>query len=87
MMGGTRSVQSDFGNNFEFGPHQVLDAAQDSSAEKTSEHSCHVEEGQRPDQQVECHDLLTAVHSHKLVVAAEVATTVEKQPQKQQVSG
>lgn len=67
--------------------HQVFDAAQDGGAEDASEHGRHVEEGQRPDQQVEGDHLLAAVHTHKLVVPAEVATAVEKQPQKQQVSG
>lgn len=67
--------------------HQVLDAAQDSGAEDAAEHGRQVEKGQRPDQQVEREDLLAAVNTHKLVVAAEVATAVEKQRHEQQVSG
>lgn len=68
-------------------PHQVTDAAQHGGAEDASEHGRQVEESQRPDQQVECDDLLAAVHAHKLVVATEVATAVKKQPHWQQVSG
>lgn len=60
----------------------MLDAAQDGGAEDAGEHGHQVEEGQRPDQQVEGDDLLAAVHAHKLVVATEVAAAVDKQRQR-----
>lgn len=58
--------------------YQVLDAAQHSCGEYACEKGHEVQYSEGPDQNVQCENFLTAAHSNKLVVVAEIASTAEQ---------
>ncbi len=56
-------------------PHHVFDTAQHSSGQDSTHEGQQVKSGQDPEENIQREDLLTALHTNKLIVIVQISST------------